>query len=380
MPRHSPTPGPVYVRSRGGHLEVLLTPRFSKADVAAVKALPGSRWDPVHQLWVVPIAENTLGLLLRQFGRDRLRTEAEEAPRGVPPAPPDLLTPERPSTEPPLLARMREAMLLRGYSPRTRKVYLGQARRFLAWCGGSLPKTERDAEEKVNRYLLELVRGRKISRSYQNQVVSALRFLYETVLERPRLALRIPRPKIGRKLPEVLSREEVARLLARIRNPKHRTIVTLLYSAGLRVSEVVRLRPEDLDADRGIVRVRGGKGRKDRVTLLAARAEEAVRIYREAFPNEPGPWLFPGGRPGRHLSARSVQRVVKRAAEAAGLGKRVTAHTLRHSFATHLLESGTNLRIIQELLGHKSSRTTDVYTHVARSTLARVRSPLDDLE
>ena len=176
----------------------------------------------------------------------------------------------------------------------------------------------------------------------------------------------------------MLSQGEVARLLRKPRNPKHRAILMLLYSAGLRVGEVVRLKPPDLDIERGVIRVRQGKGSKDRYTLLARRAAEAVAIYRDAYPTDK--WLFPGKRRGRHLTTRSVQRMVKNAATAAGIEKNVTAHTLRHSFATHLLEGGTNLRIIQELLGHQSARTTQIYTHVARSTLASVRSPLDDLE
>jgi site-specific recombinase XerD len=152
----------------------------------------------------------------------------------------------------------------------------------------------------------------------------------------------------------------------------------LLYSSGLRVGEVVRLRVADLDVDRRLVRVRKGKGGKDRYTLLARRAIDAVQVYRGAY--DTGPWLFPGGRPDRHLGVRSVQRVVERSARAAGIAKRVSPHTLRHSFATHLLEAGTNLRIIQELLGHQSARTTQVYTHVAKSTFEAVRSPLDNLE
>jgi site-specific recombinase XerD len=152
----------------------------------------------------------------------------------------------------------------------------------------------------------------------------------------------------------------------------------LLYSAGLRVGEVVRLRPSDLDAEPGLVRVRQGKGGKDRYTLLAQRAIEVVRLYRGAHETER--WLFPGPDPKRHLTSRSVQRVVERAAQAAGIEKRVTTHTLRHSFATHLLEGGTNLRIIQELLGHQSARTTQIYTHVTTSALEAVRSPLDNLE
>jgi site-specific recombinase XerD len=174
-----------------------------------------------------------------------------------------------------------------------------------------------------------------------------------------------------------LSRAQVRRLVNQIRHPKHRAIVLLLYSAGLRVGEVVRLKKEDLDTDRGLLRVRQGKGSKDRYTLLSTRALEAVRIYQAAYPSEER-WLFPGERRGRHYGSRSVQRIVREAARKAGLGEHVTPHVLRHSFATHLLEAGTDLRYIQELLGHKSSRTTEIYTHVSSTRLAAIRSPLDE--
>jgi site-specific recombinase XerD len=152
----------------------------------------------------------------------------------------------------------------------------------------------------------------------------------------------------------------------------------LLYSTGLGVGEVVRLRTTDLDRERGLVRVRRGKGGKDRSTLLAKRAADAVRLYLDAYPTDG--WLFPGARPDRHFTARSVQRVMKGAAAAAGVATEVRTHTLWHSFATHLIEGGTNLRIIQELPGHQSARTTQIYTHVAMSALEAVRSPLDSLE
>jgi site-specific recombinase XerD len=255
---------------------------------------------------------------------------------------------------------------------------MGQIRRFLEWCGGGEPRLPEDPARAAEAYILELVQRRGISRSYHNQVVSAIRFLCESVLGQPKIALRIPRPRKEQRLPAVLSQEEVARMLRKARNLKHRALLMLLYSAGLRVGEVVRLMVEDLDGERGLVRVRCGKGRKDRYTLLAQRALEAVSLYRDAYPTHR--WLFPGDRPGRHLTPRSVQRVVKKAASAAGIEKHVTAHTLRHSFATHLLEGGTNLRIIQDLLGHQSARTTQIYTHVARSTVESVRSPLDNLE
>jgi integrase/recombinase XerD len=153
----------------------------------------------------------------------------------------------------------------------------------------------------------------------------------------------------------------------------------LLYPGGLRVSEVVRLRLVDLDGDRGLLRIRSGKGRKDRYTLLSRIALEAVERHLLFQDRPSGPWLFPGERQGRHLGTRSVQKMVSRAGVRAGIRKRVTPHTLRHSFATHLLEGGTDLRYIQELLGHASSRTTEIYTHVSNRDLSRIRNPLDEL-
>ena len=294
-----------------------------------------------------------------------------------PTAPPASLAATEPPTDD-VLEQVRAALTLQGYSARTRKAYLGQLPRFLAWCGGGRPVIPEDPAAEARTYLLDLIERQRVSKSYQNQVVSALRFMCESVLDQPGLALRIPRPRKERRLPAVLAPGEVARMLARAKNPKHRALLMLLYSAGLRVGEVVRLRPEDLDVERRLVRVRRGKGGKDRYTLLARRAVEAVRLYRDAYPTER--WLFPGSRLDRHLTSRSVQRIVKHAALAAEVEKDVTPHTLRHSFATHLLEGGTNLRVIQELLGHQSARTTQIYTHVAQTTLESVRSPLDQLE
>jgi site-specific recombinase XerD len=349
-------------------IEVTLGPGFTRKELDAVRALPDRKYDPRRQIWTAPHGRKAMATLAGTFGADGVLVMPK----------PDLATATPTDPSDATLQRVKDALTLRGYSPRTRKVYLGHLRRFLEWFGGGTPRLPSDPAEQGQAYILELIQRRGISRSYQNQIVSALRFMCETVLGEPKLALKIPRPRKERHLPAVLSPGEVARMLKKARSPKHRAILMLIYSAGLRVGEVVRLKPPDLDLERGLVRVHRGKGRKDRYTLLARRAVEAVRIYRDAYPTHP--WLFPGDRPERHLTTRSVQRVVRNAAAAAGIEKHVTAHTLRHSFATHLLEKGTNLRIIQELLGHKSARTTQVYTHVARSTLEAVRSPLDDLE
>ncbi len=339
-----------------------------------VRRLPGRLWDGEARVWRVPDAEASLADLRRAFG-DRV----EETP----PVPADASRDrdEEASGRGPsrhALDIVRRALLLRGYSPRTRKVYLAHIRRFLAWTGVDPEDLPEDPLPSAERYLLFLVEVRKVSRSYHSQSVSAIRFLFDVVLGRPRIALALPRPRKESRLPVVLSQGEVGRLLEVVRNLKHRAAVMLLYSSGLRVGEVVCLRPEDLDPGRGLLRVRGGKGRKDRYTILARRAIDAVALYRSV--HGVGPWLFPGARPERHLTARTVQRVVKRAAGRAGIPKKVTTHVLRHSFATHLLESGTNLRVIQELLGHQSAGTTQIYTHVARTTLETLRSPLDNLE
>lgn len=269
-----------------------------------------------------------------------------------------------------LAARFAEELLLRGYSPRTRKAYERHVREFLrsAASASSLP-------DAIRAHLLNRTTKGHVSRSYHDQLVSALRLFCREVLGRKVDDLPLARPRRERRLPTVLSRDEVARLFRVVRNPKHRAILIVAYSAGLRVSEVVRLRPTDLDRDRKLIHVRRGKGAKDRYTVLADAACRALDAYLDGA--APGRWLFPSVQPSRHLSARSVQKVVERARTVAGIDKRFSVHALRHSFATHLLEAGTDLRFIQELLGHGSARTTQIYTHVSTRELRRIRSPID---
>jgi integrase/recombinase XerD len=260
---------------------------------------------------------------------------------------------------------------MRGYAPRTRKAYLGHARRFVREVGEAS-----DLAGALRSHVLARIRSGRMSRAYHNQLASALRLFCTTVLGRKVEDLPLARPRRDQTLPSVLSRDELQRFLAAVQNPKHLAILGVAYSAGLRVSEVVRLRPEDLDRDRGLIAVRGGKGRKDRYTLLSTAALGFVDAYLADV--GVGKWLFPGARPGRHLSARSVQKVTAAARIRAGITKPLTPHILRHSFATHLLEKGTDMRIIQKLLGHASVRTTEIYTHVSQRHIGQVGSPLDD--
>jgi site-specific recombinase XerD len=197
------------------------------------------------------------------------------------------------------------------------------------------------------------------------------------VLQRPEIIDKVPRPKRAKRLPNVAGRSEVSALLKAAGSPKHFALITLIYSSGLRVSEAVGLRSDDLVPDRGIIVVRGGKGRKDRIAPLSKALLAAIRRFRPA--DEPSPYLFPGSRPDRHLTTRTAQKILEKACARAGISRRITPHALRHSFATHLHEDGTDIRNIQMLLGHASSRTTDIYTHVSSRNLARIQSPLDRL-
>jgi integrase/recombinase XerD len=273
-----------------------------------------------------------------------------------------------------LLKHLQTELRLRHYSKRTAKVYCSHVRSFLRRLDVRAPAA---SEDEIRRYLLHLVEERKCSRAHLNQAVSAIKFLYRHVLRSPKAIEGLPRPRAERKLPRVLSRDQIARLVSAPENPKHRAMLLLTYSGGLRVSEVVALRVDDIESERGLIRVRNAKGAKDRYTTLSPLVLQVLRDYWRAF--RPRIWLFPGQRPDRHLNARSAQKVITRAREKAGIPADVTMHTLRHSFATHLLEDGTDLRYVQELLGHRRPETTMIYTQVTQKDLARIRSPLDNM-
>jgi site-specific recombinase XerD len=231
--------------------------------------------------------------------------------------------------------------------------------------------------EDVKQYQLFLTRDREISKSTFNVYVCALRFFYRYVLPVDWQVEQIPYRKGGRTLPVVLSGEEVVALFDAVTNLKHRAILMTLYSAGLRASETTHLRLEDIDSKRMMIRVHEGKGRRDRYVMLSAKLLETLRCY--WLESRPDPWLFPGQPTCKPISYRSVDRIFARAKQKAGIRKSVAPHSLRHSFATHLLERAVNIRVIQRLLGHRSVRSTEIYTHVADSYVGDTASPLDDL-
>jgi site-specific recombinase XerD len=269
---------------------------------------------------------------------------------------------------------LKRELLSRKYSYKTVKGYLYYNRNFLSF----VKKEPADVRESdIKDYLLYLAEEKQSATSTLNQAINALKFHYGTML-RKKFLYEIKRPRKDKKLPVVLSKEEVANILSAVDNVKHRAILMTVYSAGLRVGEVVRLKLEDIDTDRMLIHVKGAKGRKDRYTLLSATTLEVISRYRRKY--APEKWLFEGARDGRYLSTRTVEKILEHACEKAGIRKDISVHTLRHNFATRLLEGGTDLSYIQELLGHTHSKTTEIYTHVSTKSLGKIQSPLDTLK
>ena len=274
----------------------------------------------------------------------------------------------------PLRTRFIEDMTLRNFAPRTISTYVDRIAQFARHFGIS---PEKLGMAEVRSYLLYLIQEKHASWSAYNQSLAALRFLYRVTLQQGWSPGSLYYPKAEKKLPVVLSPAEVERFFQAVCGLKYRAILMTAYAAGLRVSEVVALKVEDIDSQRMVIRVRQGKGRKDRYVMLSPRLLDVLRLYWKAA--RPRGWLFPGQAPGQCLSINAVQRACQSATRASGLGKHATVHTLRHSFATHLLEAGTDLRTIQMLLGHRSLRTTAIYTHVSAAHLTATPSPLERL-
>jgi integrase/recombinase XerD len=275
----------------------------------------------------------------------------------------------------PLRRRMIEDMELKNLSTRTINTYVSRVYNFATHFGRSPARLGRDD---VRAYLLFLIQEKKVSWSVYNQTLCALRFCYEVTLGRKDVLERIPFPKQAKRLPVVLSTDEVAVFFAALVDVKHRAILMTAYAAGLRLSEVIGLRVDDIDSKRMVIRVRQAKGRRDRYVMLSPRLLALLREYWKL--ERPTDWLFPGDIPDHPITGKAVHKICVRAAGDAGLGKHVTVHTLRHSFATHLLEAGTDIRTIQVLLGHRKLETTAIYTHVSPAAVEATQSPLDRIQ
>lgn len=289
-----------------------------------------------------------------------------------PPKPkPKPAQPSRPDLPPGFMEKLRQVR----YSDHTVRVYTTYFRDFQEYFEGC--DIDRITPEEINGYLVFLINKKGISTCQQNQRINAIKFYYEKVLGQPRRCYAVSRAKREKTLPDVLSKEEVRAILsAVVTDLRFWCMFSVLYSAGLRISELLALKPDDINVSRSLIRVRQGKGRKDRFTLLSKPLIKKLTEYRELY--KPKVWLFERT-PGEQFTESIVSKRLKAAAQEAGITKRIYPHLLRHSFATHLIEQGTDLKIVKELMGHNSIRTTEIYVHIADTFKSNIKSPLDDI-
>jgi site-specific recombinase XerD len=339
--------------------------RYNQLLIRSIKAIPHSCWHHQKKAWYIPVEYFNLEEFLERMS-DCASIKYSET---------DALTIQKlqiQSDQKTLEAYLRILQQKR-YSSSTIKTYVSYFKQFQEYFAND--HLTHVTTEQINSYILELVNRSGISPSQQNQRINAIKFYFEKVLERKAGYYKIDRPRKERKLPTVLTKSEVQQILENIQNVKHKCILTTIYSAGLRRSELINLKVSDIDSQRGLIKVRGSKGRKDRYTLLSGELIKLLRKYYRIY--APDDWLFEGQHGGQY-SATSIAKILKKALKQAGIQKHATPHSLRHSFATHLLEQGTNLRYIQEILGHEDPKTTQIYTHVATNEISKIRSPFDD--
>jgi integrase/recombinase XerD len=321
--------------------------------IARIKKVEGSRWSQTMGVWHLP---DTI------VNRVRFRI----AP----------LLPTIPSTEGiENIAKFKQWLRSKRYSESTITTYSEALKTFLIFYREKAIAdiTNQDVIGYNNEYILK----NNLSASYQNQIVNAIKLFFQTIRETKMMVDKIHRPKRSKVLPNVLSKEEVKLILNAHSNIKHKMMLSLIYSCGLRCGELLALQPVHIDSNRNIVLLKNAKGKKDRIAPLSPKILEMLRAYYKI--NKPTTFLFEGLTAGMPYDARSLQQVFKQALTKAKITKPATLHWLRHSFATHLLESGTDLRYIQELLGHSSSKTTEIYTHVSTKSIQQIKSPFDDL-
>lgn len=350
---------------------------FHAAMMKEIKSFPYYQWDSKSKSWSIPYSEQFLEELKRKIGEFGLAFIYKEE------AAPDKVQ-RKSSAEFPNYRKCPEEYIHkleeRRYSQSTIRAYVPLFEEFINYFPGI--GLDDLGEKEVMEFSRYLVTDRKVSSSHQNQAINAIKFYFEKVKGGERKYYHVDRPIREKALPEVLSEEEVTAIIKATTNLKHKAILMTIYSAGLRLGELIRLKIKDIDSNRMQIRIESGKGKKDRYTLLSPKTLDVLRAYIKE--DRPSYFLFEGfgstlEKPVEY-GRRSVQNLLKAAVEKAGIKKKVTVHTLRHSFATHLLENGTDLRYIQDLLGHESPKTTQIYTHITTRGFDQIKSPIDKLE
>jgi len=354
------------------------------ADISYIKSIPGRKYNREFRRWEIPANNEMIDRVLAYYNAREYKivnrlpvdiktykgivSDAEEKLRYI-------LSKSKPAHHP-TVKKMVEGMLRMRYSWKTIALYVSQLKRIMDYYGNERDMDDLTAEE-VNGYLTMCAR-QEVSSSFLNMAYSAVKLYNDKICHRASFELwKLQRPRKGRPLPVILSEQEVHRLLQATSNLKHTTILYTLYGGGLRLGETLQLRVDDILWDRNQICIRSGKGRKDRMVMLSQMLKDLLRHYFDIY--QPRYWLFEGTG-GKPYSSSSVQKIVKKAAKQAKINKKVTPHTLRHCFATHLMDRGLDCRYIQELLGHKDIKTTLIYTHVTNKTLKNIQSPLDNLK
>lgn len=372
------------VMDSNGSIFIGLKINQNSAAYNIIKSISISRWSPVIKLWIIPrnvenwnqIKEKfkeysiqiqfneTLVLPLTTLKKQK-QNETKEVKRVVP------LTENQEIA----LLKLKQQLIIKQYSYHTVKNYLSCFTEYLIFIDQKVPGL--CTKEDIRTFLLKKIQEDGISESTQNSLINSIKFYYEQVEGWERFVVYDLRPKPKKQLPGFLSKEDMTRLLKATENLKHQCILQLIYSSGIRLGELTRLKVKDLDFDNNIVKIKCAKGKRDRISLLSEKVKSKLKIYLDEY--RPNYWLFEGQDGGKY-SDRSVQNVLKAAVRKSGVDENTTVHSLRHSFATHLILNGVDIRKVQEYLGHSSLETTQIYTHITDHMKKDTKSPLDDLD
>lgn len=369
------------IEDRDGRLSIKFTGRYDKEWIDELKSYGRVYYDKIHKEFFLPwsklttdslsdyfSSQNVEVIVIRQKLTEEIRTERKNSGDEV-------RARELSQSSIEAIEFLKSHLEQNRYSKRTIETYLTAIEMFFKYYDGKNP--EEISQKEVSDFINNFIVKKGFSSSYQNQMISAIKMFYEISGRGRIIPAILERPRRGRSLPKVFSKDEISRILNSSRNQKHKLLLWIIYSCGLRRSEVINILLTDIDRTRGILHIREAKGKVDRIVPVSDKVWQKMDEYMASF--SPAKYLFEG-QDGKRYSSESVYNVFKQALKKSGINKEVGVHSLRHSYATHLHESGLDIRYIQELLGHKSSKTTEIYTHVSRRNLISVRSPIEDID